>query len=187
MTLLCSLTPLCRKNYGGKVTFISVQPKENDDVRIVQPPMEQVTRDGTMGSMAFLSSYSDDHQHDDCEDDDVMTCAATSSKRDASTSSRDKKAAVERDEESAASRAKGVKVRHKRKQNGNNAEMMRRYLELKTKQTEEEVVELELRLRLLIFPSRIAMLYLPQWKICHVKREQTHMMFLRTFSIGRSS
>jgi hypothetical protein len=94
--------------------------------------MEQVTRDGTVRSLAFLSSYSDDHQHDDCEDDDVMICATTSSKRDASTSSRDKKAAVERDEESAASRAKAVKVRHKHKQNGDIAEMMGRYLELKT-------------------------------------------------------
>jgi hypothetical protein len=37
--------------------------------------------------------------------------------------------------------------------------MMGRYLELKTKQIEKEVVELELRLRLLIFPSKIAMLY----------------------------
>jgi hypothetical protein len=65
--------------------------------------MEQVTRDGTVGktvegSLAFLSSYNDDHQHDDCDGDDVMIYAATSSKRDASTSSRDKKAAVEREE-----------------------------------------------------------------------------------------
>jgi hypothetical protein len=110
--------------------------------------MEQVTRDGTMGktaegSLAFLSSYNDDHQHDDCDDDDIMIYAATSLKRDASTSSRDKKVAVERDEESAASRAKGVKVGHKRKQNGDVAEMMGRYLELKTKQTEEEVAGLK--------------------------------------------
>jgi hypothetical protein len=126
-----------------KLAFISIQPKENDDVRIVQPQMEQVTHDGTVGSSAFLSSYNDDHQHDDCDDDDVMIYAATSSKRDASTSPRDKKAAVERDEDSAASRAKGVKVGHKRKQNGDVTEMMGRYLELKTKQTEEEVVELE--------------------------------------------
>jgi hypothetical protein len=109
--------------------------------------MEQVTHDGTVektaeGSLAFLSIYNDDHQHDDCDDDDVMIYAGTSSKRDASTSSRDKKAAVERDEESAASRAKGVKAGHKRKQNGDVAEMMGRYLELKTKQT-KEVVELE--------------------------------------------
>jgi hypothetical protein len=149
--------------------------------------MEQVTRDGTVGSLTFLSSYSDDHQHDDCDDDDVIICATTSSKRDASTSSRDKKVVVERDEESAASRAKGVKVVHKHKQNGDIAEMLGMCLELKTKQIEEEVVELELRLRLLIFPSRIAMLYWPQWKSCHVKREQTHMMFSRAFSTGRSS
>jgi hypothetical protein len=98
------------------LAFISMQPKENDDVRIVQPPMEQVTHDVTMGSLAFLSSYNDDHQHDDCDNDDVMIGAATSSKRDASTSSRDKKADVERHEEPAASRAKGVNVRHKCKQ-----------------------------------------------------------------------
>jgi hypothetical protein len=127
----------------GKLAFISVQPKENDDVRIVQPSMEQVTHDGTVGRLAFLSSYNDDHQHDDCDDDDIMICVATSSKRDASTSSRDKKVDVERDEEFAASRAKRVKVGHKRKQNGDVTEMMGRYLELKTKQIEEEVAELE--------------------------------------------
>jgi hypothetical protein len=125
------------------LAFISVQPKENDDVRIVHPPMEQVTRDGTVRSLTFLSSFNDDHQHDDCDDDDIMIYAATFTKRDASTSSRDKKVDVERDEESIASRAKGVKVRHKRKQNGDVTEMMGRYLELKTKQTEEEVAELE--------------------------------------------
>jgi hypothetical protein len=61
---------------------------------------------------------------------------------DASTSSRDKKADVERHEEPAASRAKGVKVGHKRKQNGDITEMMGRYLELKTKKT-DEVVDLK--------------------------------------------
>jgi hypothetical protein len=143
MALLCSLIPLCRKTAEEKLAFISVQAKENDDVRIVQPPMQQVTHDGTVGSLAILSSYNDGHQHDDCDDDDVMICAATSSKKDASTSSRDKKVVVERDEEYTASRAKGVKVGHKYKQNGDVAEMMGRYLELKTKQTEEEVIELE--------------------------------------------
>jgi hypothetical protein len=82
---------LCRKTAEGKLAFISVQPKENDDVNIVQPPMERVTRDGTVGSLDFLSSYNDDHQHDECDDDDIMICAAKSSKRDASTSSRDKR------------------------------------------------------------------------------------------------
>jgi hypothetical protein len=33
-----------------------------------------------VGSLAFLSSYNDDHQHDDCDNDDVMISAATSSK-----------------------------------------------------------------------------------------------------------
>jgi hypothetical protein len=145
----------------GKLAFISVQPKENNAVRIVQPPMERVTHDGTMRSLAFLSSYNDDHQHDDCDDDDILIYAATSAKRHASTSSWDKKVDVDRDEEFVASRAKGVKVGHKSKQNGDGTEMMGRYLELKTKQTEEEVAELERRLRLLIFPSRIAMLYWP--------------------------
>jgi hypothetical protein len=53
------------------------------------------------------------------------------------------KVVVERDEESAASRAKAVKVGHMHKQNGDVTEMMGRYLELKTKQTKEEVAELE--------------------------------------------
>jgi hypothetical protein len=52
------------------------------------------------------------------------------------------KVVVERDEESAASRAKAVKVEHMQ-QNGDVTEMMGRYLELKTKQTKEEVAELE--------------------------------------------
>jgi hypothetical protein len=42
--------------------------------------MEQA-RDGTVGSLTFLSSYNDDHQHDDCDDDDVMVYTATSSKK----------------------------------------------------------------------------------------------------------
>jgi hypothetical protein len=172
MALLCRLTPLCRKTAEGKLAFISVQPKENDDVNIVQPPMERVTRDGTVGSLDFLSSYNDDHQHDECDDDDIMICAAKSSKRDASTSSRDKKANVERDEESAASRAKGVKVRHKRKKNGDITEMMRRYLELKTNQTEEEVAELERpRAKTEAADFSIKNCNAPQWKSYHVKRE----------------
>jgi hypothetical protein len=152
------------------LTFISVQSKENDEVRIVQPPMEHVTLDGAVGSLAFLSSYNDGHQHDD-----MRICTATSSKRDAPTSSRDKRVVVKRDEESTTSRvAKGVKVGQKRKQNGDVAEMMGRYLELKTKQTEEEVAEVErarAKTEAAVFSSRIAMLYWPQWNSYHVKRE----------------
>jgi hypothetical protein len=134
---------LCRKDSGGKVGFYLYATKRKWWCEDSATTNGACSRDGTVGSLAFISSYNDDHQHDDCDNDDVMISAATSSKRDASTSSRDKKADVERHEEPAASRVKGVKVGHKRKQNGDVTEMMGRYLELKTKKTEEEVVDLK--------------------------------------------
>ncbi|TVU21934.1 hypothetical protein EJB05_31605, partial [Eragrostis curvula] len=91
------------KTAEGNFALISVKPKE-DDVRIVQPPMAKVTRDGAVGSLAFLSRYHDDYQHDDSDNDDVrivqpnQRCAATSPKRD--------KRAADRCEEPSTSGAK---------------------------------------------------------------------------------
>ncbi|KAK3146751.1 hypothetical protein QOZ80_3BG0271390 [Eleusine coracana subsp. coracana] len=136
------------KTAEGNLAFISIESKD-DDVRVVQALKEQVTHDGAMGSLASLSGYSDDEDDGD-NDEDVQIVhppkqisTTTSSRRNAFTSSRDKRAAAEKDVEPTASGAIGAKVGQKRKKNGDVADMMGRYLELKTKQTEEELAEQE--------------------------------------------
>ncbi|TVU06883.1 hypothetical protein EJB05_46919, partial [Eragrostis curvula] len=160
------------KTAEGKFALISLKPKEDDDdVRIVQPPMAKVTRDGAVDSLAFLSGYHDDYQHDDSGDDDVrivqpnQSCAATFSKRDkraadryeepsasgakGTSTTREKRTATQRDDDvpsssrdkGAGSKAQEGKAIQKRKTVEDVADLMGKYVEVKTKQVEEEAAE----------------------------------------------
>ncbi|TVU43231.1 hypothetical protein EJB05_09678 [Eragrostis curvula] len=159
------------KTAEGKFALISLKQKEDDEVRIVQPPKAKVTRDGAVDSLAFLSGYHDDYQHDDSDDDDVkivqpnQRCAATSSKRDkraadryeelsasgakVTSTTREKGTATQRDDDvpsfsrdkGAGSKAQGGKAIQKRKTVEDVADLMGKYVEVKTKQVEEEAAK----------------------------------------------
>ena len=110
----------------------------------MQPAVEQLASGG-VGSLAFLSSYNQNEDED--EDDDVTILHSSTSAKEkgptaessstekrtaAESSSRDKRLANER-EECAASGSKGGKAGEKRKLNGDVAETIGKYLEIKTK------------------------------------------------------
>lgn len=105
--------------------------------------MEHTTDDEGVGSLAFLCNY---NQHDDDDDEEVTILHSSTSSKEkgpaTESSFKDKRSVVERNKEPSASGVKGKKVGEKRK-NADIAEMMGSYIELKTKQTQVDVVEQE--------------------------------------------